>query len=99
MWREPFCVITITFRPLGVSPLEREDSHLALVEVRGRVGDATGDERGCHGGRETDALEGVALLYSVLAATAAVRRGPSSRFAGPMALDARSNRLLPPGAG
>src|ERR1019366_77788 len=61
MVREPFDVITITFGPLGVAPLECEDPQLAR-EVRSRVGDTAGDERGCHGGRETDALEGVALL-------------------------------------
>lgn len=61
MRREPFRVITIAFGPLCAAPLEREDSQLTR-EMRSRVGDTAGDERGRHGGRETDALEGVALL-------------------------------------
>jgi hypothetical protein len=61
MVREPFAVITIALGPLGVAALERENPELAC-EMRGRVGDAAGDER----------------------------RGPSSRFSGPISLDARS---------
>ena len=61
MVREPIGVITLTFGPLGVAALERENSELAC-EVRGRVGDTTGDEGGCHGGRETDILQRIPLL-------------------------------------
>ena len=41
---EPDRVVTVAFGPLGVPTLEREDPQLGR-EVRGRIGDAAGDER------------------------------------------------------
>ena len=61
MLREPGAVIVVAVGPPGVALFEREDFQLA-GEARGRVGDATGDECGGHGGREANVFEGVALL-------------------------------------
>ena len=47
---------------------------------------------GWHGGCETDALRASRSRSPVLAATAALSRGPSSRFAGPIAGARRSRR-------
>ena len=56
-----FDVITIAVGPSGVAPLEREDPEFGR-KARGRVGDTAVDQRGGHGGREADALDGVACL-------------------------------------
>src|ERR1019366_8692115 len=53
--------LTVALGPLRVAPLERKDTQFACEMCR-RVGHAAGDEGGCHGGREADALEGVPLL-------------------------------------
>jgi hypothetical protein len=93
MLRESSGVVLVTFGPLGLASYERQDSEFSC-EVGGGVGDAAGDESDRHGGRHPDALEGVTLLElgarsSELAATSALMRGPSSRLAGPIAVEAR----------
>ena len=53
--------MTISFGPLGVAPLEGKQPQFGR-QMRGRIRNAAGDERGRHGGREADALKGVSLL-------------------------------------
>ncbi|OIK27151.1 hypothetical protein VT52_013340 [Streptomyces malaysiense] len=56
--------------------------------MRGRLGDVAGDEYGGHGGAETDLPEGVALPEFGAGRHGGLETGPSSRSAGPVAVDA-----------
>ena len=89
MVRKPYVVIMVAFGPLGVAPLEREDSQLAR-EVRGRIGDTTGDKRSCHGSRETDVLEDVALLKFGAGRHGCFEARAKFAIRRPIALEARS---------
>ena len=83
-------VVLLGLRPAGIALLEGQHAELP-GQVRGHLGDAAGQSAAVMAAARLTVFRASRSCSSVLAATAALMRGPSSRLSGPIIVEARSS--------